>query len=89
MIKKRRLTDAYRFQGFTPSQTVGEIFGDPQARVVHLNRNKKKQNARCVEQHIIVFMIISSALFVISRLGTREFIWNWRYVESNAKGVVL
>lgn len=89
MIKKRRLTDAYRFQGFTPSLTVEGIFGDPQARVVHLNRNKKKQNARCVEKHTIVFMIISSALFEISRLGTRECILNWRYVESNAKSVVL
>jgi hypothetical protein len=89
MIKNKRLTDAYRFQGFAPSQTVKGIFGDPMGRVIYLNRNKKKRFAQFVEKLTIVFMIESNALFEISHLGTRECIWNWRYVVLNAGGVEL
>jgi hypothetical protein len=89
MSKKKRLTDAYRFQGFTPSETVQGIFGDPKARVIHLNRSKKKQFARYVGKFTGVIMIASIALYVISRLVTHECILIWRYVVSNAGGVVL
>jgi hypothetical protein len=43
MSKHKRLTDAYRFPGFTPFQTVKGIFGDRKARVIVLQRSEKKQ----------------------------------------------
>ena len=41
----RRLSDAYRFPGFRPLQTVVGIFGAPGARVVTLVRRSKKRRA--------------------------------------------
>jgi hypothetical protein len=41
MNRKRRLSDAYRFPGFTPFQIVKGIFGDPKARIIILKRRKK------------------------------------------------
>ena len=42
MVKRRRLSDAYRFPGFQPQQQVVGIFGDPKARVIRLKRIEKK-----------------------------------------------
>ena len=40
--RKRRLWDAYAFQGFRPLHTVRGVFGDPKARVITLVRRSKK-----------------------------------------------
>jgi hypothetical protein len=88
MSKHKRLTDAYRFPGFTPSETLQGIFGDPKARVIHLNGSKKKQFARYVRKFTGVIMIVNIALYVISRLVICECIWIWKYAVSNAGGVV-
>jgi hypothetical protein len=49
MSKHKRLTDAYRFHGFTPFQTVKGLFGDPKARVIVMKRRQKKQFVQSVE----------------------------------------
>ncbi|MDH5562025.1 MAG: hypothetical protein OEY91_00145 [Nitrospirota bacterium] len=41
MPKKRSLLDAYRFPGFRPRARIKGIFGDPQARVIRLERRQK------------------------------------------------
>jgi hypothetical protein len=41
MRKHKRLSDGYRFSGFTPSETVKGVFGDPKARIVQLKRRQK------------------------------------------------
>jgi len=47
MHKHKRLTNAYRFSGFTPSQTVKAILGDPKAREIMLKR-RQKNNLPCL-----------------------------------------
>src|SRR5258705_11264561 len=44
----RRLSDAYRFPGFRPLQTVVGIFGEPGVRIVTLVRRSKKRPVACV-----------------------------------------
>ena len=39
--RKKRLEDAYRFPGFKPSRWVRGVFGDPQARIMVLERKQK------------------------------------------------
>jgi hypothetical protein len=43
MSKPKRLTDAYRFPGFSALQQVKGIFGDSKARVIILKRSKKNK----------------------------------------------
>ena len=45
MRKKRSLYDAYHFPGFKPQHRVSGIFGDPNALVIKLTRQGKKQSA--------------------------------------------
>ena len=45
MRKKRSLYDAYHFPGFKPQPKVSGIFGDPNALVIKLTRQGKKQSA--------------------------------------------
>ena len=89
MHKHNRLTDAYRFPGFTPSQTVKGIFGDPKAKVIHLHRRQKKQLVLSVDEPTAVSTIINSDVFAISRAVTDECIWSWMFAVSHAGAVVL
>ena len=41
--RRKRLSDAYRFDGFRPLEEVRGVFGDPIARVVTLVRCSKKR----------------------------------------------
>jgi hypothetical protein len=84
MSKHKRLTDAYRFRGFTSFQTVKGIFGDPKARVIMLKRSPKKQSVQPVEWRTGVFMIVSSGVCATSPVAIRGCFWNWRYAVSNA-----
>jgi len=63
MRKHRRLWDAYRFPGFLPQHRVSGIFGDPQARVIGLNRRGKKQLVEAAVGSIILSTIGRSAEF--------------------------
>jgi hypothetical protein len=40
--KRKRLSDAYRFDGFRPLEELDGVFGDPFARVITLVRPSKK-----------------------------------------------
>lgn len=42
MGKKRRLLDEYRFPGYRPKADIRGVFGDPKARVIWLERIRKK-----------------------------------------------
>ena len=83
MRKHKRLADAYRFPGFTPSMTVKGVFGDPKARVVELKRRQKKLSALCVVVRLAVFTTASGVVFVISPAGTRACIWRSNFAVSN------
>src|ERR1019366_5248769 len=43
--RRRRLSDGYSLAGFRPKETVRGIFGDPDVRIVSLDRRSKKQSA--------------------------------------------
>lgn len=86
MNKKKRLTDAYRLPGFTPLQRVKGIFGDSKARIILLNRSKKKQCVQFVEQRTGVTTIVGSALCATFLLAIRAYTWNWRYAALDAGG---
>jgi hypothetical protein len=43
--RRRRLSEGYSFAGFRPKETVRGIFGDPDVRIVSLDRRSKKQSA--------------------------------------------
>jgi hypothetical protein len=62
--KKRRLEDAYRFPGFRPSRWVWGVFGDPQVRIMVLEREQKKLLA--------AFAVKSTGPFTIARDGPYE-----------------
>jgi hypothetical protein len=74
--RKRRLWDAYRFPGFTPSATVRGIFGDPQTRVITLTRRSKKRDAGRVACCITRGTIAIPTEREISRVGRTGSTWN-------------
>lgn len=74
MPKIKRLADAYRFPGFTPSLILKGIFGDQKARVIQLTRKKKKQSVLAAIFHRQVFMIAKFDECVTSPVVTSECI---------------
>src|ERR1035438_87890 len=72
--KKKRLEDAYRFPGFRPSRWVFGVFGDPQVRIMVLEREQKKQLA--------AFAVKSTGHFTTARDGrTRSFLRGYARVS--------
>jgi len=49
---RKRLSDAYRFDGFRPLEELHGVFGDRVARVITLVRRSKKSAARDVRAHV-------------------------------------
>jgi hypothetical protein len=43
--RQRRLSDGYSFAGFRAKETVRGMFGDPDVRIVRLDRRSKKRFA--------------------------------------------
>ena len=78
MHEQKRLTDVYRFPGFSPQPHVVGIFGDPKARVLQLKRLEKKLDARNAVKTIAVFTTAKNVGFEIFHAATPGFIWKWR-----------
>jgi len=87
-MRKKTLSDSYRFPGFTPQRTVVGIFGDSYARVIRLTRRGKKQFVAFVAWFIGLFTIIRSSESVIFLMAMPASIWNYRYDESSVRGAV-
>jgi hypothetical protein len=87
-MRKKTLSDSYRFPGFTPQRTVVGIFGDSYARVIRLTRRGKKQLVASVAQFTGLFTIIRSSASEIFPLAMPASIWNYRYDGSSAGGAV-
>jgi hypothetical protein len=88
MDKQRRLEDAYRFPGFEPEKTVRGVFGDPKARIVRLQRRRKKRPVVSVGNGRGASTIASFGASAISPVRTRVCTWRWRFGGSTAGGVV-
>ena len=76
--KRRRLTDAYRFDGFRTQETVQGIFGDPQARLITLIRRTKKRSAGRAARSTTAGTTARSDEFGICPAGVIAFTCVWR-----------
>jgi len=84
MGKQRRLLDEYRFPGYRPRAEIRGVFGDPRARVIQLERTRKKRSvgvAARLTDAITTRRCVGSGTFPVETLGS---IWRWRYDGSNA-----
>ena len=86
MHKHKRLMDSYRFKGYEPSENLTGIFGDPQARIIHLNRHEKKQYVRCATHRTQAITTKGHALCAIFLVEAHVSISNWRYAAWSAGG---
>jgi hypothetical protein len=76
--KRRRLTDAYKFDGFRTQETVQGIFGDPQARLIALIRRSKKRFAGRAARSTTAGTTAGSDEFGICPVADIAFICRWR-----------
>ena len=82
--RKRRLSDAYAFDGFRPQPTVRGIFGDPKARVVTLVRRSKKQSAAAAVERNRAGTTGARGAFATCPVATHASTWTSRCVACNA-----
>lgn len=85
-MRKRTLSDSYRFPNFKPKQAVSGIFGDPYARVVNLVRQGKKLSvvsARHRTGHFTIERSSESGTFLAATLA---YTWNWKCGASSVRG---
>ena len=86
MQNQRRLEDAYRFPGFVPEATVRGVFGDPKARIVRLQRLRKKRPAERVEPRRAPSTIARRAASATSPVATPASTWRSKFAASAAAG---
>lgn len=72
MQKNRTLQELFSFPGFKASKQLQRKFGDPKARIIVLNRQKKQRNVPVVISFI--------KLITIAKLANRE-IWTLQIIE--------
>jgi hypothetical protein len=84
----RQLRDAYRFPGFEPRGRVRGVFGDPLARVVVLDRRRKKQSAKDVVLQLTAITTTRRDWFEICRAVRCGSIWRWIIGAWNVCSVV-
>lgn len=75
-VKKRQLSDAYRFDGFRPEpDKVRGMFGAPQARILPLKRRSKKHDAVNAVPCVTDGTTEKPNLFATCRVVIRTSIW--------------
>jgi hypothetical protein len=88
MRKVMRLPDTYRFPGFRPEAVIRGIFGDPKARIVSLQRRRKKRPVAFAVNPTAPITTASCVAFATCPAATRACIWNSRSDASSVAGVV-
>jgi len=86
-MKKERLSDAYRFQGFAPKQIVQDIKGDQGARMIRLKRRQKKQFVLNAAKSAECIMTVRPGLFAIFLAAICEYTLKLKSGEYIANGV--
>ena len=87
MGKQRRLLDEYRFPGYRPRADIRGVFGDPRARVIRLERTRKKRYAAVAERATGVITTRRYVGYETCPVGMLGFIWRWRFGGSNVGSV--
>jgi len=88
MQKILRLPDTYRFPGFRPAAVIRGIFGDPKARIVTLQRRRKKRRAASAVNPGAPITTASSGRFATCRVAIPVCTWRSRFAASSVAGVV-
>jgi hypothetical protein len=88
MRKIMRLPDTYRFPGFRPAAVVRGIFGDPKARIVTLQRRRKKRRAASAVNPAVPITTASSGTSATCRAAIPVCTWRSRFAASGVAGVV-
>lgn len=86
MATTRRLLDAYWFPGFRPLAMVRGLFGDPKARIVSLQRRRKKRSAASVANPSGAFTTARYAGYATCRAATLASTWKSKCAGSTAAG---
>ena len=66
MKRARTLSDLYSFSGFRAQSTLTGVFGDPDLRVVHIVRKKRRARVRVVDVNGVLSTIGACRGFVMS-----------------------
>jgi len=88
MRKIMRLPDTYRFPGFRPAATVRGIFGDPKARIVSLQRRRKKRPVAFAANPSAPITTASGGGSATCRVATPASTWSSSLAASSVVGVV-
>jgi hypothetical protein len=82
--RRRRLSDGYSFAGFRPKETVRGVFGDPDVRIVSLERRSKKRSADVAGGSRRAGTTGGYGKFATCRVQDCGLFWNSRYGASRA-----
>jgi len=81
---RRRLSDGYSFAGFRPQETVRGFFGDPDVRIVSLERRSKKRFAAVAGGSGRAGTTGGYGKFATCRVPGFGLFWNWKFAASPA-----
>jgi len=81
---QRRLSDGYSFTGFRVRETVRGVFGDPDVRIVTLDRRSKKRLAVAAVASRWAGTIAGYGEFATFRAPGCGSFWSWRCGASPA-----
>jgi hypothetical protein len=87
-IPRQRLAAMYSFPGFRAHSTVRDVIGDPQVRVLALDRRSKKPSAAPVVACIVAGTIGKFGSCATSRAASGTSILRWRFGASIAERAV-
>jgi hypothetical protein len=80
----RRLSDGYSFAGFCARAAVRGVFGDPDERIVRLERRSKKRLVAVAGSCVTAGMIGAYGRFATCRAQDVGFFWNSKCGASHA-----
>lgn len=83
-----RLPDTYRFPGFRPAAIVHGIFGDPMARVVALQRRRKKRPVVSAANPSAAITTASRGASAICPVAIPASTWTSRFDAFRVVGVL-
>jgi hypothetical protein len=83
----RRLSDGYLFGGFRARATVRGVFGDPDVRIVHLERRSKKRFAAVAGGSEAAGTTDGCGRFATCRAQDFELFWNSKCDASRVAAV--
>jgi hypothetical protein len=76
--RQRRLSDGYSFASFRAAASVRGVFGDPQVRIVRLDRRSKKRFAVVAGGFRRVGTTDGRGMFATCRVQAFGLFWNWK-----------